>query len=158
MDENNPHSCDQARIEALENLEWSEPGLESIVIHEKYFSKVDDRLGTNNYCQLIQEATKKCQKMSNAKLWLPLHAQTNLDKLADQLEFDWPMKVEKDYRHMKSIFNEIEENFERKGLKSTLIPGVKQYESKRDSDKSTPNSQQTHNHKSFQQYEICIHQ
>lgn len=128
----NPYPCDKERIDTLEVLKWLEPGDDSIKALEEYFSKVDDRSKTNNYCDLIKDATKNCQKMANPKLWIPIHAQTNLEKLVDQLKLNWPRKAEEDFAHIKGIFNEIDETFQKKGLKPSTIPGVKQYEPRND--------------------------
>lgn len=128
----NPHSCDKERIDTLEMVKCLEPGLDTIIAFGNYFSKVDDRSKTNNYRDLIKDASKDCQKMANSKLWIPMHAQINLEKLTDQLGLNWPRKAEENFGHMKSIFNEIDETFEKKGLKSSTIPGVKQYEPRND--------------------------
>lgn len=124
----NPYSCDKDRAEVLEVLKHLDPGLDKVVAIGQYFSKVDDRSKTNNYCDLIKNATQDCERMANPKLWIPIHAQTNLEKLVAQLELNWPRKAEETFSHVKGIFNEIDETFQKKGLKSSKIPGIKQYE------------------------------
>lgn len=134
--ESNPNSCDKIRKETLEVLEFAGPSLDAILAQGQYFDKVDDKLGANNYAELLKFVTKDCKKMSNAKLWKPLPMNTNLEKLVEQLEFDWPKKSEEKFQHMKAIFQDIDLTFEKKGLKSAQIPGVEQYE---------PNSRQPSN-------------
>lgn len=117
-------------MEALEKLKWLEPCLEAIIARGKYFSKVDRKATTNNYCDLIKEATKRCNKMVNPKLWVPINSLTNLEKLLGELDISWPSRAEENFQHIKGIFNEIDETFEKKGLRSANIPGVKSYEPK----------------------------
>lgn len=127
MDDNH-QECNKVREDVLETLKYIDPGIESIIAQGKYFSLVDDRSKINNYCELVKEETKHCERMSNARLWVPLHAQTNLDALVDQLGFSWPRKAEENFRQIQNIFSEIDETFEKKGLKSAQVPGVKKYE------------------------------
>lgn len=126
----NPHSCDKERIEALKSLEWVDQSLDAIIALEKYYSRVDDRSGTNNYCDLIKDVTKGCGKLVNSKLWVPINARTDTRKLIDELELDWPPQLKDKLGYIKDVFSEIDQTFQQKGLKSSTIPGVKQYEPK----------------------------
>lgn len=121
-------SCDRYRRDALEVLQHLEPGLDSIMAQCQYFSQVDDRATTNNYEILIKDVTKKCQKMSNTKLWVPVNPNINLERLVDQFGFNWPKKAEETFSRVKTIFSEIDNDYEKKGVKSASIRGVKQYE------------------------------
>lgn len=129
MDEDH-QECNKVRKEVLESLRYMDPGIESIIAQGRYFALVDDKSKINNYCDLVMRETKECQRMANAKLWVPLHAQTNLDALVDQLGLNWPKKAEENFRQIQNIFSEINETFEKRGLKSAEVPGVKRYEPK----------------------------
>jgi len=120
------YSCDKIREETLRLLQHLDAGFESMEAYANYFSHVDNRSTTNNYCDLVKEATKECEKLFNPKWWRPLHAQMNLDPLLEEFNFDWPKRSEVEYRHITGIFNEIDNEFQKKGLKSTSIGGVKQ--------------------------------
>lgn len=113
----NPTSCDQAREEALEALKHLDPGLDAIRAQCNYFQKVDDRSTVNNHCDLLMDVTRDCKKMANARLWMPIHPQVNFDKLLDDLGFDWPKS---------KTLNDIEEEFEKKGLRSSKVLMVPQ--------------------------------
>lgn len=112
MLKNNPNSLDQAREEALETLKHLDPGHDAILAQCNYFDLVDDRSMVNNYCDLLMDVTRNNKKMANARLWVPLHPQVRLDKLIDDLGFDWPPKS----------LDDIDQEFERKGLKSCKMP------------------------------------
>lgn len=123
-------SCNEIRAATLEMLKYLDAGFDSIAARQNYFDKVDDRSATNNYCDLVKQATKNDLKLFNPKWWRPLHAQTNLETLLDEWGYDWPRKVEESYRQISGILNDIDNEFEKKGLKSTRIPGVKLNEPK----------------------------
>lgn len=123
----NPNSCDKIRTETLQILEFAGPSLDAIITQGQYFAKVDDRSTTNNYAELIKDASGKCRKMSNAKMWYPINPNGNLQTLVEKLEFNWPNKAQEHLEHIKGIFNEIDESFQQKGLKPAQIPGAKQY-------------------------------
>jgi len=124
----NTFSCDKVRRETLDLLNWLDPGLDAINALEQYFARVDDRLTTNNFADIIKETTRGCVKLANPKLWVPINPHVNLDKLVDELELGWPKKAEENFKHIKGILNEIDESFQKKGLKPARVPGVKQYE------------------------------
>lgn len=123
-------SCDKIRSETLETLEWLEPGLDAILAQGQYFSKVDDKSTTNNYCEAVKDASRGCEKMANAKLWMPLNPNMNLHSLIEEFGFNWPKKAEENFRHVKNVFSEIEQTFAKKGLKPSSVPGVQGYQPK----------------------------
>lgn len=123
-------SCDKTREDVLEQLQYMEPGLDSIITLGNYYSRVDDRYTINNFSSIIKDATRKCEKMANTKLWIPVHAQVNCENLANQLGLNWPSKAEENFRHIRADLEEIEETFQRKGLKPTHVSGVPRYEPK----------------------------
>lgn len=126
------HSCDRIRAETLEMLEYLDAGFDSIAARENYFAHVDDRSRTNNFCDLVKDITKDFEKLFNPKWWRPLHPQTNLYNLLEEWGYEWPSKGEVLHKQISSMFDEIDSDFQKKGLKSTKIPGVKPYEPKKD--------------------------
>lgn len=111
-------SCDSQRIECLETLDWAGPSTDSILAIGKYFSKVDDRSRTNNYRDLIKDALGHAESLSNSKTWIAIHPLSDMDKLVDQLGFKWPTKsTSHQRRQVEQIFNDIDDEFQRKGLK-----------------------------------------
>lgn len=86
------YSCDNERKETLECLRYMD-GLDSVIAMGNYFSKVDNRSGTNNYEALIRDVTKNCAKMANPRLWVPLNPSTNLDQLVAQIGLNWPSRA-----------------------------------------------------------------
>lgn len=128
MESSYPHSCDKIRTETLEVLKYLDAGFDSIAARENYFAKVDDKSGTNNYCDLVQDATKNHEKLFNPKWWRPLHPQTNLEQVLEEWGYDWPKKAVEAYRNISGIFDEIDNDFQKKGLKPAAVPGVKRYE------------------------------
>lgn len=123
-------TCDQLRIETLEMLQWLEPDLDAIMAQGKYFSKVDDKFTTNNYCEIVQAVTKDCEKLINPKLWYPLNSNIDTNTLVEELGFNWPKRAEENYRHIKNAFDEIEQSFQKKGVKPSTVPGVQTYQPK----------------------------
>jgi SpoVK/Ycf46/Vps4 family AAA+-type ATPase len=120
------YSCDKARDATLGMLKFLDPGFDNILARTNYFDQVDDQTKTNNYCDLIKRETKDC-RLFNPKWWRPIHAQSNLEKLVDEWGYTWPKKTEETFRRMEGIFDEIDSSFQKKGLKSSAIPGVKRY-------------------------------
>lgn len=111
-------SCDKQRIECLETLSWVGSSTESILAQGKYFSEVDDRSRTNNYRDLIKDALGHAKSLSNPKLWAAIHPLSDMDKLIQQLGLNWPAKTSQNqHRHVERIFNEIDDEFQKKGLK-----------------------------------------
>lgn len=156
--DNQNYSCDKIRQETLETLEYLEPGLDAILAQGKYFARVDDKLTTNNYRDLVKDVTVYCEKMANAKLWAPLHAQTNPERLIEELGLNWPKKAEETFQHIKGIFNEIDETFQKKGLKPTAVQGVKQYQPKNNGPaKLDVENDRIRNEKSTSSFETAEH-
>jgi SpoVK/Ycf46/Vps4 family AAA+-type ATPase len=122
-----PHSCDKIRDATLGMLKFLEPGYDNIIARENYFEQVDDPTKTNNYCDLVKNETKSYPKLFNPKWWRPIHAQSNIDKFIEEWGYDWPKKSEEAYQRIEGIFDEIDTSFQKKGLKSASIPGVKRY-------------------------------
>lgn len=136
------HSCDTLREETLQTLKYTEVGFVSIMAQANYFTQVDNRATTNNFADIVREASSDCEKLFNPKWWRPLHSQTNLEPLLEEFKFEWPKKAEEEFRHIKGIFNEIDNEFQKKGLKSSSIPGVKGYEPRNDRPSSGLHQQQ----------------
>lgn len=135
--DSNPHSCDKDRIEALECLNYVDGGRESVLVKQKYFAKVDDRSKCDNYSALLRETTKRCKKIANPQLWVPLNAHVKLDKLIEELGFDWPSKADENFQKVEFMFNEIDEDFKKKGLKPvTAMPHPKPSERRQSQDSS----------------------
>lgn len=141
------NDCDKVRRDVLDTLKYVDPvSCDAIVAMGKYYDKVDDRSTVNNFCDSIMAVTRNCEKMVNPKLWVPLHAQMNLEPLIQQLGFNWPKRAKENFRHIENIFSEIDESFQKKGLKSSKVPGVKQYEPSNEPD--PPKTKQRESQKS----------
>lgn len=124
------YSCDKIRAEILQSLKWCEPSIDAILAQGQYFTKVDDRSTTNNYCELVKDATRGCEKMANSKLWIPINPNMDLNGLIEEVGFKWPKRAEQNFRHIKNVFDEIEQSFEKKGVKPSGVPGVQSYQPK----------------------------
>lgn len=122
----NSHSCNEIRADTLEALKYLDAD-DSLKAHANYFSKVDNREATNNFYDLVKNATKDLTKMVNPKWWRPLHSQANLEVLIEELGLNWPKKNEETFRQIQGIFDEIDDEFQRKGLKTTAISGIDRY-------------------------------
>lgn len=114
MLKSNPLSLDEAREEALIALDYL-TGHDAIQAQVQYFSQVDDRSGANNFCDLLMDVNRNVQKMANTKLWVPIHAQSNTEKLVSDFDLNWPRKT--------LDLDDIDQQFVRKGLKpSSRLP------------------------------------
>lgn len=121
------HSCDDIREEVLENLKYLHIN-DYVIAYGNYFSRVDDRDTTNNYFELVKEATRDLQKMVNPKWWRPLNPNMNLNPLIEELGLNWSGKNEAALNKIKGIFDEIEGEFAQKGVKSAAVPGIDRYD------------------------------
>ena len=128
MEDSFPYSCNKLRAETLEMLKYLGDGDDAIVAQKNYFARVDDRETTNNFCDLIKQQTKNLQKIANPKWWRPLHAQMDLDQLVEELELGWPKRGAVNFKKVGKIFEEIEEDFAKKGLISSAVPGINRYQ------------------------------
>lgn len=124
-------------------LKHLEPGYDNILARETYFAQVDNLARTNTYCGLIKEETKNCTKLFNPKWWRPLHTQMNLDNLVQEWGYNWPNKSHEAFQQIEGIFDQIDSDFQKKGLKSATIPGVKCYTSSNDKKSSKQNVSNT---------------
>lgn len=115
----NPHSCDDERREVLEQIRYLEPGLDGVLLIGKYFARVDDRSTTNNYKDLVVDATRFCPKMANPKLWVPINPSTNIDQLITELSLDWPKQASSEPSFNQSPKSQPSQRFNKKPLSAS---------------------------------------